>query len=201
MGWNMGGMGGMGGAPHAYADFDEAEMSSKRKILSEKEYKKKVADFRKSLTKEGFLRDSNLTLSGPRADRLWDYFNEQLDHGRVVFTSDNAVHYSLPLTDMLEYVMLPFMIDAVAALLKQYRLLVWYPFLRLFPHEWLQELDHLLSALLTSDVVLTYVKPLFVCIIIYSMLQCLWIRFTPGLSKDTKAKAALYEEMMKKKGM
>ena len=51
------------------------------------EYKKKVKDFRKTLTKEGFLRDSNLTLSGPRAERLWDYFNEQLDHGRVVFTN------------------------------------------------------------------------------------------------------------------
>ncbi len=77
------------------------------------EYKKKVDEFRDNHTKERFLQDFNKErdwpVKGRRADRIWEYFNEQLDNGRVNFLDDGSVRYSLPLSDFLA----PYLPEAV----------------------------------------------------------------------------------------
>lgn len=82
--------------------------------LTKYEYKEKAAEWRKGHSKEDFLsqfnKDLDKPVEGPRADRLWSYFQEQLDNSGLRFKDDGTVQYSLPITHFIS----PFVPNVVA---------------------------------------------------------------------------------------
>ena len=120
--------------------------------MTKYEYTEKAAEWRKSHSKDDFLSQFNKDLSnpveGPRADRLWNYFQEQLDNSGLRFKDDGTVQYSLPITHIIS----PFVPNVVAEGLEAVAKVgrkMWYFFTNMLPHgvhekhhdgvEWLHE--------------------------------------------------------------
>jgi hypothetical protein len=163
-----------------------------------KEYKKKAKEWREQHTRSDFFREVNkdrdVPITGPRADRLWAYLEEQFDHGAVVF-KDNGIAYSLPLT---HFIPLPdFFVDLIEAGMRPLRKV--YYFAMEMISESAHETHHIYVEWLNEKGVVTVLVGFCIAYISWSVLMWFVNRFTDGiwpserrLNKHTKKLASDY---------
>jgi hypothetical protein len=162
------------------------------------EYKKKVEDWRKSNSRSSFFEQFNKEkdppVSGPRADRLWAYINEQLDYGGIVF-KDGSMVYSLPMTHFLP---LPdFFVDLIEMAFKPLRRV--YYFVMDTIHDDAHAIHHAALEYLEENGVLPVIQGGIACLLVFYALHWAVYRFTDGifpserrLAKETKRLSAAY---------
>jgi len=163
-------------------------------------YKKKAEDWKKRTSRADFFREFNkerdTPVSGPRADRLWAYVNEQLDHGGIVFKDSGAMVYALPMT---HFVPLPdFFLDLIESTLKPMRT-VYYIAMDAI-HEDAHTIHHEWIEWLQENGTLPVVQACMVAFLAFSFCRWLVYRFTDGLwpserevAKKERALAAAYK--------
>jgi len=156
------------------------------------EYRQKVEDWRKTNKRASFFEQFNKNkdppVSGPRADRLWAYINEQLDYGGIVW-KDGSMVYSLPMT---HFIPLPdFFVDCIETALKPLRR-VWY-FVMDAIHDDAHELHHNALEWLEGNGSLQVIQGIVSSVLAFYALHWAVYRFTDGifpserrLAKDTK---------------
>ena len=153
------------------------------------EYKKKAADWKKTTTRADFFREFNKNrdspITGPRADRLWNYVNEQLDHGGIVWKDSGAMVYALPMT---HFVPLPdFFLDLLEKTLKPMRT-VYYIVMDAI-HEDAHSIHHEWIEWLQENGSLPVLQSCMVAFLAFSFLRWLVYRFTDGFWPSERAEA------------
>jgi hypothetical protein len=164
------------------------------------EYKKKAQEWKNKNTRTEFFqefnRDRDPPVSGPRADRLWNYIEEQLSHGGIVFKDSGALVYQVPMTHFLP---LPdFFVDLIESLVMIPCRKIWYIVMDLL-HESAHEIHHEWLEHFESTGTLRIVQGCIAVFIAFQMLRWAVYRFTDGvfpserkLAKQTKKYAADY---------
>jgi hypothetical protein len=165
-------------------------------------YAKRAKEWRDQHKRADFFREFNKEhdppVTGPRADRLWNYLNEQFDHGAVVF-KDNGIAYALPIT---HYIPLPdFFIDLIELGLKPLRKV--YYFVMDLIHEEAHELHHNLVEHLNEKGIMQVLLGLCGAYLAFSLFSWFINRFTDGIwpaeRKANKETKRLAREYMAKK--
>mmetsp|Transcript_29177 Transcript_29177/g.75088 ORF Transcript_29177/g.75088 Transcript_29177/m.75088 type:complete len:190 (-) Transcript_29177:1843-2412(-) len=168
-------------------------------------YKTKAEEWKKSTTREAFFREFNKDrdspVTGPRADRLWSYVNEQLDHGGIVWKDGGAMVYALPVT---HFIPLPdFFLDLLESTFKPFRTI--YYIVMDAVHEDAHSIHHEWIEWLQENGVLPLLQAAMVSFLALSFLRWLIYRFTDGIwpserkiAQKDRELAAAYK---KKKGL
>ena len=172
------------------------------------EYKRQADSWRKTTTRSEFFRLFNEDRKGvdevhehsPRADRLWAYIEEQLEHGGVVFKESGDMMYALPMT---HFVPLPdFFLDVIEVGIRPLRK-VYSRFLVDVVHEDAHQILHEFVEWLQETGVHAGLHVVAAGLLGFSCLQWLIYRFTDGiwpserkLAKETKR---LAQDYLKKK--
>jgi len=163
--------------------------------LSKKEYDEKSEQWRLPSAKKNFLDnlDQDGVREGPAADRVWDYFKEQLDAGRVKFMDDGSVRFSNPITHFIAPYMPLIVIDLIELVAAQFRK-VFYGLFNRLPLKVQHKYD-----VMEEDGTLAYlVIGIFVCV---TVIPWAFSRLFGGISSETKKKAAYYDELKAKKAI
>ena len=159
------------------------------------EYKKKAEDWKKQTTRADFFREFNKNrdtpIKGPRADRLWNYINEQLDHGGIVWKDGGTMVYALPLT---HFVPLPdFFLDLLESTLKPMRT-VYYIIMDAI-HEDAHSIHHEWIEWLQENGTLPILQALMVSFLAFNFLRWLVYRFTDGIWPSERKEAQREREL------
>mmetsp|Transcript_76474 Transcript_76474/g.127428 ORF Transcript_76474/g.127428 Transcript_76474/m.127428 type:complete len:228 (+) Transcript_76474:31-714(+) len=143
------------------------------------EYNKQVRQF--NMSREEFFRQMNETetdnpLDGPRAERLWKAYQDQLRTGKAKF-EDGHVHFLMPVTHKLS----PYLHPAVADTIE-HAFSIALSFYSRLPPKRQSEIEHTLTWMIDNHVLHAIVVLLltFICIDV-----CLDFRRGKGDSKGT----------------
>ena len=162
------------------------------------EYKVKATKWKKENTRASFMKEFNkdrdTPISGPRADRLWNYLNEQLEYGGIVWKGDGMT-YQVPMTHFLP---LPdFFVDVIETCLKPLRKL-YFQGMNLIS-DTAHETHHEIMEHLQEKGALQVIQIALGAFVAFSFVNWLIYRFTDGifpserkLAKETRALAAAY---------
>ena len=175
-----------------------AGLASAARLTSE-EYERKASDYKAAHSKEDFVSKlSDEKVSIHRANRAWEYFEEQLKGGRVVF-KDSNVQFMLPpshtfarFTDLIH----TGLADGVEFLFSMGRQ-VYYGSVNQLPQKAQDHHNDFLHWVFESEAVKTGLY----CVIAFIIVNTVIRRFTCGLPSDVAKGASLYDELKAKKAI